>query len=127
MVELAYEIAHLVFEVCDFAVALSQLLLLSLQVVRLLIDQPVQLFHLIEAFRDFKFEVANVIAEVVALVSLDLVCHIKAVDLFEVLTVTLSQRRQLFVRLTFLRLQTSVGVLGDLELVLDTLDVDVTI
>ena len=67
------------------------------------------------------------IAKVVTLVSLDLIGDVEAVDLFEVLTVTLSQRRQLFVRLPLLRLQTSVGVLGDLELVLDSLNVDVTI
>lgn len=49
MVELGDEVAHLVLKVGDFAIALRQLLLLALQVVRFLVDQPVKFFNLVEA------------------------------------------------------------------------------
>jgi len=68
-----------------------------------------------------------VVAQVVPLVRLHLVCNVQAVDLLQVLAVTLSQGRQLFIGLTLLAAEASVGVLGDLQLVLHALDVDVTI
>ena len=66
-------------------------------------------------------------AQVVALVCLGLVGHVESVDLFKVLSVTLSQSRQLVVSLTFLALKTSVGVIRDSLLMLNSLNVDVSL
>ena len=66
-------------------------------------------------------------AQVVALVCLSLVGHIESVDLFKVLSVTLSQSRQFVVSLTFLALKTSVGVIRDSLLMLNSLNVDVSL
>ena len=66
-------------------------------------------------------------AEVGALVGLDFVAHIKTVDLFKVISVTLSKSAELVISLALLRLEILVRILGDLKLVVDPLDVDVTV
>ena len=66
-------------------------------------------------------------AEVVTLVCLDLVGHIEPIDFFEVLAVTISQSCKLVVGLAFLAREVGIGVVADLLLVLDALDVDIAI
>lgn len=64
-------------------------------------------------------------AQVASLVRLDLVSHVQALNFFEVVSVALTQSRQLVIGLTLLRLEALVGVLTHLHLVLHLLDVDV--
>ena len=65
--------------------------------------------------------------EIVSFICLDLVGDIETVDLLKVFAVTIAKSRQLVVSLTLLALQASVGVIRDLLLMLNSLDVDVTI
>ena len=102
MVQLVHEIAHLVLQRCDLSVTLGKLLLFALQIECLLVNQSVKLLDLIEGLGDFKFKVANVAAEVITLVRLNLVRDIESIDLFKVFPVALSEGRQLVIRLSFL-------------------------
>jgi hypothetical protein len=127
VVQLRHEVAHLVLETGDLTVTLGQLLLLALQIVRFLVDQSIQLLDLVQTLRDFKLKVADVPAEVSALVGLDFVAHIKTVNLCKVISVTLPKSAELVISLPLLRFEIQVRVLGDLELVVDSLDVDITV
>ena len=82
---------------------------------------------MVQTLRHFKLKVADVPAEVTALVGLDFVAHIKTIDIFKVISVTLSKSAELVIGLALLRLEVQVRVLGDLELVVNPLDVDVTV
>jgi len=102
VIQFIHEVAHLLLERADLAVTLRQLLLLALQVESLLVDETVQLFDLVEGFRNFELEVSNVGAQIVTLVGLRLVSHVQTVDLFEVFAVSLSERTQLVINLALL-------------------------
>ena len=102
MIQFVHEIAHLVLQRCDLSIALGKLLLFALQIECLLVNQSVKLLDLIEGLGDFKFEVTDVSAEVVALICLDLVSHIKSVDFFKVFPIALSEGSQLVIRLSLL-------------------------
>ena len=102
MIQFVHEIAHLVLQRCNLSVALGKLLLFALKIECLLVNQSVKLLDLIEGLGDFKFEVANVAAEVITLVCLNLVRDIQPVDLFKVFPVALSEGSQLVIRLSFL-------------------------
>ena len=102
VIQFVHEIAHLVLQRCNLSVALGKLLLFALQIECLLVNQSVKLLDLIEGLGDFKFEVANVAAEVITLVCLNLVRDIKSVDLFKVFPVALSEGSQLVIRLSLL-------------------------
>ena len=65
--------------------------------------------------------------KIVSFIGLDLVGDIETVDLLKVFAVTIAKSGQLVVGLTLLALQASVGVIRDLLLMLNSLDVDVTI
>ena len=127
MVQLVHEVAHLIFERSDFSVALSELLLLRFQVECFLVDQSVEFLNLVQRLADFKFEVANVAAQVITLIGLDFISDVESIDFFEVFPVTLSESRQFIISLSFLGLEAGVGILADLLLVLDALDVDVAV
>ena len=102
MIQFVHEIAHLIFQRCNLSVALGKLLLFALQIECLLVNQSVKLLDLIEGLGNFKFEVANVAAEVITLVCLNLVRDIKPVDLFKVFPIALSEGSQLVICLSFL-------------------------
>ena len=102
MIQLVHKIAHLVLQRCYLSIALGELLLFALQIECLLVNQSVKLLDLIERLGDFKFEIANVAAEVITLVCLDLVRDVESVNLFEVFPVTLPQGGQLVICLSFL-------------------------
>ena len=127
MVQLVHKVAHLVLQRCDLPVALRQLLLLALKVKRFLVDHPVQLFNLVECLGNLELEVADVGAQVVALVGLDFVCNVQTIDFFQVLAVAVPESGQLVVKLALLGLKADISVLTDLHFVLHTLDVHVAV
>ena len=102
MIQFVHEIAHLVLQRCNLSVALGKLLLFALQIECLLVNQSVKLLDLIEGLGDFKFEVANVAAEVITLVCLDLVRNIESVNLFKVFPVAFPKGSQFIICLPFL-------------------------
>ena len=102
MVQLIHEVAHLVLERSDLAVALRELLLLALQVKRFLVDHPVKLLDLVEGLRDLKLQVTNVGAQVVAFVGLHLVGHVQTINFLEILPVTVSESSQFIINLPLL-------------------------
>ena len=127
MIQLVHEITHLVLQRGDLSVAFRKLLLLALQIERLLIDQPIELFDLVQGLADLKFKVSDVAAKIVPLVRLHLICNVQSVNFFQVFAVSFSERSKLVVSLPFLGLEAGVGVLAHLLLVLDPLDVDVAV
>ena len=127
MIQLVHEITHLVLQGGDLPVAFRQLLLLALQIERLLIDEPIELLDLVQSLADLKFKVSDVSAQIVPLVCLHLICNVQSVNFFQVFAVSLPEGGELVVGLAFLGLEAGVGVLAHLLLVLDPLDVDVTV
>lgn len=93
VVELVHEIGHLVFERSYLTVTLGQLLLLAFKIKRFLVDQSVQLLHLVEGLGDVELEVSDVIAEVVAFVRFYFVGNVQPFDFFKVFAVALTQGR----------------------------------
>ena len=102
-------------------------MLFAFQIKSLLVNQSVKLLDLIEGLGDFKFEVTDVSAQVVALICLDLVSHIKSVDFFKVFPIALSKGSKLVISLSFLRLEASICILTDLLLVFHSLNVNVAV
>ena len=127
MVQLIHKVAHLVLQRSDLSVALRQLLFLALKVKRFLVNHPVQLFNLVESLGNLKLEVADVGAQVVALVGLDFVCNVQTINFLQILTVAVPEGGLLVVELALLGLKADISVLTDLHLVLHTLDVHVTV
>ena len=111
MVQLVHEVTHLIFERSDFSVTLSELLLLRFQVECFLVNQSVQLLNLVQCLADFKFEIANVAAQVITLIGLDFIGDVESIDFFEVFPVTLSESSQFIISLSFLGLEAAVGIL----------------
>ena len=127
MIQLVHEITHLVLQRGDLPVAFRQLLLLALQIERLLIDQSIELFDLVQGLADLKFKVSDVAAKIVPLVRLHLICKVQSVNFCQVFAVSFAERGEHVVSLPFLGLEARVSVLDHLLLVLDPLDVDVAV
>ena len=92
-----------------------------------MVDEPVQLLHLVECLGDLELKVADVAAQVVTLVSLDLVGDVEPVDLLQVFPVAIAESAQFVLALPLVRLELSVVVMADLQLMIDPLDVHVTV
>ena len=65
--------------------------------------------------------------QIVPFIGLNFICNVQSVNFFQVFAVSFSERGQLVVCLAFLGLQACVGVLTHLLLMLDALDVNVTV
>lgn len=66
-------------------------------------------------------------AQIVSFVGFDFIGYVEFFDFFHVFSVTFTEGVQLIVGLTLLRVEARVGVFRYLHLMLDTLDVDVSV
>lgn len=127
MVQLVHEVRHLDLETVDFLVRIVKLLLLCLEIERLLVNSSVELFNFVEGLGNFKFKRADVACKVAALVVLDFVSNSEAVNFLKILAVPLSKGVQFVLSLVLLVRKRLVAVALDLELMVEPLDVRVSV
>ena len=90
MIELGHKVAHLSLETCDFSVAFSNLLFLTLEVKSFLIDKSVQFFDLLKSLRNIELQVANLDIKRISFVSFHIVGSVESIDFLQILAICLS-------------------------------------
>ena len=111
MVELILETDDLIFQLDNFSLALDQLGLLALEVEGLGVDELVEVVDAGQLLGDVVLQGSGLGSQVIGLLGLHLVLVVQFVDLFGILSVSLSQVHQLGLQVLLLRLQLRVQIL----------------